>query len=236
MWKIHYFEKLWVSFFFYSLFLFLPCGRILDPIGKYKMAFLIDQPWLTLKSWHFGGDTEIELFPRCLVDGLNFFSSVAKARADDVRPIFCWPWFRDIPTIWAWRRLLLIRITPIRYQSYIPPHLVPLVEVTICSVGGDLLVSLIINSLPIITARFVVPLTLTASQSFTETVMNFDEWSWVLFKTVLPFVVTAYKMFSTVSWPRIEIIFQCIAEKGQTYNSNESPHARKSKIIKDSGY
>ena len=79
-----------LSFFFLLfIFLFLPRGRILDPIGKYKMAFLIDQPWLAIKSWHFGGDTEIELFPRCLVDGLNFFSSVAKARADDVRPIFC---------------------------------------------------------------------------------------------------------------------------------------------------
>ena len=74
------------SFIYFSFF--ASRGRILDPIGKYKMAFLIDQPWLAIKSWHFGGDTEIELFPRCLVDGLNFFSSMAKARADDVRHIF----------------------------------------------------------------------------------------------------------------------------------------------------
>ena len=71
--------------------------------------------------------------------------------------------------------ILLTRITPIQYQSFIPPHLVPLVEVTICTGGGVLLVSLIINSLPIITARFVVPLPLTVSQSLTGTVMNSDE-------------------------------------------------------------
>ena len=101
------FRKTLSFFFLLFIFLFLPRGRILDPIGKYKMAFLIDQPWLAIKSWHFGGDTEIELFPRCLVDGLNFFSSMAKARADDVRHIFFWLWFRDIHTIWVRRRLEL---------------------------------------------------------------------------------------------------------------------------------
>lgn len=70
------FRKTLSFLFLFFSFLFLLRGRILDPIGKYKMAFLIDQSWLALKSWLFGGDPEIESFPRCLVDGLNqkFFS------------------------------------------------------------------------------------------------------------------------------------------------------------------
>lgn len=82
-----------LSFFFLLfIFLFLLRGSILDPIGKQKVGFLIDQSWLALKSWHFGGNPETELFPRCLLDGLNqtFFSRLwLRLRADDVRPIFC---------------------------------------------------------------------------------------------------------------------------------------------------
>ena len=90
----------------------------------------------------------------------------------------------------------------IKPATNVPPHSVPLEEV----IGiGVLLVVFIAKSFPIITARFVVSLALTASQSLSGTAMNFAAWSVVLFKIALRFKLTPYKMCFTVSWPRIEI-------------------------------
>ena len=97
----------------------------------------------------------------------------------------------------------------IKPATNVPPHSLPLEEV----IGiGVLLVVFIAKSFPIITARFVVSLAWTASQSLSGTAMNFAAWSVVLFKTALPFMLTPYKMCFTVSWPRIEITLWSMAK------------------------
>ena len=110
----------------------------------------------------------------------------------------------------------------------------PLVEITVCSGSGATLVSLIIKTSPIITARFVVPLTLTMSQSFRGTAMNFAEWSVVPFKMAFPLALTTYKMFSSVLWPRMEIIPWCMAKKMKKKTTENKVWGFKGKLKKES--
>lgn len=85
----------------------------------------------------------------------------------------------------------------------IPPHWAPLVEVTMCSVCGVLLVLVIAILLSSHIACVVVGLSLTLNHSSWGTALNLSVWSSELFRIVFPFPPIPNIVFVVVSCPRI---------------------------------
>lgn len=85
----------------------------------------------------------------------------------------------------------------------IPPHWAPLVEVTMCSVCGVLLVLVIAILLSSHIVCVVVGLSLTLNHSSWGTALNLSVWSSELFRIVFPFPLIPNIVFVVVSCPRI---------------------------------